>query len=188
MQLTVLTVLAGAVASVSAAGLTPKATVSTFHLVARDLTNSPIDKKVIRAKDSQLWVGLHVGEQGADCDKNTPSSERATFFLKDDELFLYGGEEDSHQQFGLDISLEDDENLEYFNNTLGNPNELVETHGWSIDPGSTLLSYRNHPFVACQKSDGLFTVGIFTYNVDPDTICYRFNALTVPASPGCSAS
>lgn len=103
MQLTALTVFASAVASVSASLLTPKDTALKFFLVART-TNLSLDGQFISAKDNQLWLAWPLGEQGADCGGDPSAEELATFALENGELFLYGGENTSHQQVGVDVA------------------------------------------------------------------------------------
>lgn len=69
----------------------------------------------------------------------------------------------------------DYENLAYFNNSK--PHKRVDTTGWVIL--NDLLSLYEHQFLACPKSDGVFTVGVTLGNLDSDTNCHLFDARVI---------
>ncbi|KAH6626606.1 hypothetical protein B0J18DRAFT_464601 [Chaetomium sp. MPI-SDFR-AT-0129] len=103
MQLTTtLALFAGTVASVSAAAPTPQGTAAdtrdnTFTLVTRG--RAPFDKSIIRASNGTLWVFLPSNDGKQDAQRNGGELEygRATFFINEQQLYLYnGGENDSH--------------------------------------------------------------------------------------------
>ncbi|KAH6626604.1 hypothetical protein B0J18DRAFT_408896 [Chaetomium sp. MPI-SDFR-AT-0129] len=165
MQLTALTLLAGAVASVSAAALAPKdtsaasATSDKFTLFAKS-DSQLIDGKPIQARDNRMWLSLPPGGQKARCGPSTPDPGVATLFIKDRELFLWGDEGHSHQKFGVFFNKPDPDNLEYFNDARDWPRAPALTSGWTVDWDSKSVEIENLDYLACSKSDGTYTVGL----------------------------
>ncbi|KAK4142447.1 uncharacterized protein C8A04DRAFT_29896 [Dichotomopilus funicola] len=99
MQLTALTLLASAVASVSAAALNAKATdPETFKLVVRDSAFSQFIGRVVTASNSKLQVSLDDNTANAECEGAPPADGVATLVVRYQSLLLYGGENGSSQQ------------------------------------------------------------------------------------------
>ncbi|KAH6626594.1 hypothetical protein B0J18DRAFT_425192 [Chaetomium sp. MPI-SDFR-AT-0129] len=111
MQLTtVVALLAGAAASVSAAALTPKAlaakeTPSKFYLVVQS-EDTAINGKTISASKSKLWLLLSGDKQNGECGSGPSGAQfngTATLFLQDDLVFLYNGDDNSHQKLAVNV-------------------------------------------------------------------------------------
>ncbi|KAK4142441.1 uncharacterized protein C8A04DRAFT_29889 [Dichotomopilus funicola] len=181
MQLTtLLALLTSVMASVPAAALAPKAegadwTGPKFSLVALR-PGTAIHEKDITASNSQLWVSRPGGQQGAQCNNGqgtaSGNNTMTTLFIKDNELLLYGGDENSHQQFAVDT--------EKAANVNWGPDERFETKGRTVDLESGFLSPSEEPFIACPGSDDSYTVSMFTRSSGQELLerCILFNAQT----------
>lgn len=126
---TAFTLLAGTVASVSAAALVPKDT-SEFTLTAQN-PGTVIHDRALIASQGRLWLSRAWSKQDASCkwDQEKPPAEGAILFLKGDELFLYGGREESHQQLALDPKEDGTfSRLVFFFFHLSSYNSLMETY------------------------------------------------------------
>ncbi|KAH6626591.1 hypothetical protein B0J18DRAFT_425190 [Chaetomium sp. MPI-SDFR-AT-0129] len=170
MQLTtIFTLLAGTTATVSAVVLTPRATSRNFILRVQD-DQPGLRGQVLSASKSRLWVSLPEDKQDAQCEKGPEAGwikGAAALFLRDSELFLYGGGDHAVQKFGVDRQANDRDNLKYFDTTHDNPSDTVVTRGWYIDSGRNALAFSGALLLACPES-GAYTVGVFQGKSTPE--------------------
>lgn len=104
MRLTAPTILAGAVASVSAAALASRDLVTTYTLTVE--SDDPTFKKgIISASQGKLWVSLPDNVKDAVCGEDPDETLEhgvAKVFLIADELFLYNRVSEFYQMFAVD--------------------------------------------------------------------------------------
>ncbi|KAK4142442.1 uncharacterized protein C8A04DRAFT_29890 [Dichotomopilus funicola] len=179
MQLTTLfTLLAGTVASVSAAALVPKDTSPEFNLFVHQ-PDAEIHGRPLIASKSRLWISPSWTKQDARCrwGQGQPAEgNAAVLFREDDKLFLYGVEEDSQQQLALNPKENGQDNLLYFNTDGGVPNQNLWTEGWTEDDG--YLSFLSALFQACPVDNewNTFRVDIYANATAIDEGCLTFQA------------
>ncbi|KAH6626593.1 hypothetical protein B0J18DRAFT_144175 [Chaetomium sp. MPI-SDFR-AT-0129] len=179
MQLTTLfTLLAGTVASVSAAALVPREDPSDFSLTVHK-PDSPLHGRALIASESRLWISTSWSKRQALCrwgEGKRPDGDGATFSLDGDKLFLYGIGGQPFQQLGLDPKEDGLDNLKYFSSIAGKPSENFRTDGWRDDGG--ILSFSWALFQACPVDDGYDTyrVDIYANSSALDKGCVTFDA------------
>ncbi|KAH6626576.1 hypothetical protein B0J18DRAFT_477350 [Chaetomium sp. MPI-SDFR-AT-0129] len=163
IQLTALTLLAGAVASVSAAALAPRCkTGGTFTLIAWK-EGSPIDGKTISATHSKLWVARPDRGPDERCHDGKLDNGAAVFLLSGREVLLYGGSDGvSTQTLAVHRSGPGKGNLKFFTIVAGlPPPRPFETSGWSIERSTPTLFYDGRPFLGCPELDGSYSVYVY---------------------------
>ncbi|KAK4146367.1 uncharacterized protein C8A04DRAFT_25877 [Dichotomopilus funicola] len=183
---TAFTILTSTAASVSAAALTPKGTAAEatdgkFNLRALR-PGGPIDMKFINASKDKLWLSLPEDKHDEQCNGGELTAGAAVLFVQDQQLFLYGGETDSHQQVAIDLSPEGHGRLLYFNELNGKPNPRAEIYGWSTPSDGQLLASQYGNFLACAEDDGTYSVYVTRETPGADLKCFQFDATAVSQS------
>ncbi|KAH6626577.1 hypothetical protein B0J18DRAFT_455785 [Chaetomium sp. MPI-SDFR-AT-0129] len=123
---------------------------------------------IISARGSRLWLTDPRDSWTVECD-DEPTNNITDLFILDGELFLYGGKNDSHQQFAVNIGETDIHghgNLKYFNNTRGPPGPSFATKVWALVTDTPYISFNGTRFLACQQSDGKYTAEVDFSNKD----------------------
>ncbi|KAK4142440.1 uncharacterized protein C8A04DRAFT_29888 [Dichotomopilus funicola] len=162
----------------------------TFHLFEGEWYKA----RSLLVSKGRLWLtqlDFHLDQQ---CTGDlvpgdlVPGDGAAILFVKDSQLFLYGGETGSNQQFAVDVEATGRGNLKYFNNTGEAPGKPWTTKGFV--QGLQCGSFANYKFFACPETDGFYSVDVLLPTTILDKSCLTFPAQPIPegTSLGCEYS
>ncbi|KAK4188576.1 hypothetical protein QBC35DRAFT_432460 [Podospora australis] len=111
---------------------------------------SPIHFGQAGATQNKLVLNLPEDKADAQC-TNGETRRDATFYIKDGELFLYGGK-DKVQQFFVDRSGMGQGVMQYFTKGEGGIPRNGETKGWAVDENDN-LSFNGAGLLACPSAN-----------------------------------
>ncbi|CAG7915779.1 unnamed protein product [Penicillium olsonii] len=123
----------------------PTAQPNTFTLLAVH-PGSDVDGISLNAAQRSIFAGL--ASQNADCAR--AEKQVATFYIKDEALYLYGKSE-SPQELYVDRSGMGQGRLGYTTGAEGGSRN-AEREGWAIEGGN--LQFSGSDLIACPKSVG----------------------------------
>ncbi|KAL1840011.1 hypothetical protein VTJ49DRAFT_928 [Mycothermus thermophilus] len=145
---TALLSLLAAVASAAPSGKSCPAPVRKFGIMALR-SASDIHFARVSATQSHMVLHLEEGKADAQCEDGSSGEDGAIFYIKNEELFLYG--KDTKQQFFVDRSGMGLGVMQYFNSTGGPIGGRLELKGWAIDENDK-LTFNGHDLIACPNS------------------------------------
>ncbi|KAK4247636.1 hypothetical protein C7999DRAFT_14369 [Corynascus novoguineensis] len=110
---------------------------------------SPIHFATVSATKNKLVLNLPEDQVDSECVDGKVHSA-ATFYIKDEELYLYGTK-DRVQQFLVDPSGMGQGVLQYFDKGDSDPSGRLTVKGWSVDQNENLL-FLNNSLLACPST------------------------------------